>query len=253
MLEVREQYLWAAPDGSSDGVSIAVGGRTREGGHSAGLPLQNEPHLMLVCKSNLERECLFNGLMMNGLKLPVVSYASIDKNMSLNGAIVILMHIGSKRLADPFFSDEVEAAVKAWHPIPLVLLAEREEWSQVLRAMEIGARGYIPTSVDIKICVEAIHLALAGGMYVPASMLMKPPSQELNDDVLGELLTVREIEVVHAIRVGKSNKIIAFELGMSEGTVKAHVHNIMRKIGAANRTEVACKLHKMYGNKFSEE
>jgi DNA-binding NarL/FixJ family response regulator len=84
-------------------------------------------------------------------------------------------------------------------------------------------------------------------------MLMKPPSEDMSDDVLGELLTMREIEVVHAIRVGKSNKIIAFELGMSEGTVKAHVHNIMRKIGAANRTEVACKLHKMYGNKFSGE
>jgi len=42
----------------------------------------------------------------------------------------------------------------------------------------------------------------------------------------------------------------AFELGMSEGTVKAHVHNIMKKIGAANRTEVACKLHRMYGEKF---
>ncbi|NKC48941.1 response regulator transcription factor [Ochrobactrum anthropi ATCC 49188] len=144
----------------------------------------------------------------------------------------------------------MQAVIELWRPVPVVFLAEREEWSQVVRAMEIGARGYIPTSVDIKVCVEAIHLATAGGMYVPASMVFQTAPTDIDDDVLGELLTAREIEVVHAIRIGKSNKIIAFELGMSEGTVKAHVHNIMKKIGAANRTEVACKLHRMYGEKF---
>jgi DNA-binding NarL/FixJ family response regulator len=134
-----------------------------------------------------------------------------------------------------------------------VLLAEREEWAQVVRAMEIGARGYIPTSVDVRVCVEAIHLASAGGMYIPASMAIKSPPPDIDEDVLGELLTAREIEVVHAIRIGRSNKVIAFELGMSEGTVKAHVHNIMRKIGAANRTEVACKLHNMYNSTLGDD
>ena len=251
MFEMRERYLWAAPDGTNNGALIGAALENEEG--KAALPAHGEHHLLLVCKSNLERECLYNGLMMNGLRLPVISHATITKDMPLDGAAVILMHIGSRRLADPFFSEEVETAIKAWRPVPVVLLAEREDWPQVVRAMEIGARGYIPTSVDIRICVEAIHLAMAGGMYVPASMLMKPATRDLDDDVLGELLTAREIEVVHAIRVGKSNKIIAFELGMSEGTVKAHVHNIMKKIGAVNRTEVACKLHKMYGNKFNSD
>ncbi len=113
MLEMRERYSWASPSGVSDGSAIVANERMQGGEYAAGLPLQDEPHLMLVCKSNLERECIFNGLMMNGLKLPVVSFASVDRNMPLNGAIVVLMHIGSKRLADPFFSDEVEAAIKA--------------------------------------------------------------------------------------------------------------------------------------------
>ncbi|MCK1978458.1 hypothetical protein LNK15_15600, partial [Jeotgalicoccus huakuii] len=77
----------------------------------------------------------------------------------------------SKRLADPFFSEKLQAVIELWRPGPVVFLAEREEWAQVVRAMEIGARGYIPTSVDIKVCVEAIHLATAGGMSVPASMV----------------------------------------------------------------------------------
>ena len=238
MLETRGDSLWAA--------SESMGDR----GNAAGIEAARGRRMLLVCKSNLERQCLYNGLVLNGLKLPVETQAAIELADPTDDIAVVLINIGSKRLADPFFSEKLQALIELWRPVPVVFLAEREEWAQVVRAMEIGARGYIPTSVDIKVCVEAIHLATAGGMYVPASMVFQTAPTDIDDDVLGELLTAREIEVVHAIRIGKSNKIIAFELGMSEGTVKAHVHNIMKKIGAANRTEVACKLHRMYGEKF---
>jgi DNA-binding NarL/FixJ family response regulator len=241
MLDARGASLWAVPKERDNG---AVG---------VGVLPNSDRHLLLVCKSNLERECLFNGLLMNGLKMPVTCYAFVEKAKAFNGSAVILLHIGAKRLADPFFSEEIRSLVEMWSPSPIVLLAEREEWAQVVRAMEIGARGYIPTSVDVRVCVEAIHLASAGGMYIPASMAIKSPPPDIDEDVLGELLTAREIEVVHAIRIGRSNKVIAFELGMSEGTVKAHVHNIMRKIGAANRTEVACKLHNMYNSTLGDD
>ncbi|MFC0244960.1 LuxR C-terminal-related transcriptional regulator [Falsochrobactrum ovis] len=246
MFETGQRYLWAAPDGANSGAIIgASGGFQTTRREEAAVDCQ--PHLLLICKSNLERECLYNGLLMNGLKLPIITHGTIKKDISLDGVVVIVLHIGSRRLADALVSDEIRAAIKSWYPIPVVLLAEREDWLQVIRAIELGARGYIPTSVDAKICVEAIHLAMAGGIYVPASLLKKSDKNESEDDVLGGLFTPREIEVVNAIRVGKSNKIIAFELKMSEGTVKAHVHNIMKKIGASNRTEVACKLHKLYG------
>ncbi len=239
MFEITGGSLWATPENISDG--------GHDSARSVKPSSQRGQALLLICKSNLERECLFNGLVMNGLKLPVVCRASIDAKDHVEDVAVIMIHIGSKRLADPFFSEEIQSIINKWRPVPVVVLAEREEWAQVTRAMEIGARGYIPTSVDTRVCVEAIHLATAGGMYVPASMVMKPPAADIDEDILGELLTAREVEVVHAIRLGRSNKVIAFELGMSEGTVKAHVHNIMKKIGAANRTEVACMLHKMYG------
>lgn len=252
MLESGQRYLWAAPDGANNGAIIgAVGGFQSTIGEEVAADCQ--PHLLLVCKNNLERECLCNGLLMNGLKLPIITHATIERDISLDGVVVIVLHIGSRRFADSLVSEEIGAVIKSWYPIPVVLLAEREDWMQVLRAIELGARGYIPTSVDAKICVEAIHLAMAGGIYVPASMLKKSDKSQADDDVLGGLFTPREIEVVNAIRVGKSNKIIAFELKMSEGTVKAHVHNIMKKTGASNRTEVACKLHKLYGSKFDVE
>ncbi|SBW15205.1 LuxR family transcriptional regulator [Brucella sp. 10RB9215] len=244
MFEVKEGCLWAAPE--------KAGKRGRDSVRGANALSQKGQSLLLVCKSNLERECIFNGLVMNGLKLAVICRPSIDHGEVLEDVAAVMIHIGSKRLADPFFSGEMQSIIDKWRPVPVVFLAEREEWAQVVRAMEIGARGYIPTSVDTRVCVEAIHLATAGGMYVPASMVTKPAAVDIDEDVLGELLTAREVEVVHAIRLGRSNKVIAYELGMSEGTVKAHVHNIMKKIGAANRTEVACMLHKMYGNMQNE-
>ncbi len=236
MLEAGGGGLWMASDRNGDG-ACAMPGMARQ-------------RILLVCKSNLERECLFNGLVVNGLKLPVERHASLSAAGAPDGSVMLLLHIGPRRLSDPFFCEELRDVIEAWRPAPVILLAEREEWPQVVRAMEIGVRGYIPTSVDIRVCVEAIHLAAAGGMYFPASMVTKPTPAAACDDMLGELLTAREIEVIHAIRIGKSNKVIAFELGMSEGTVKAHVHNIMKKIGAANRTEVACKLHRMYGGRL---
>lgn len=245
MLDSRQRYFWAAPDVANSGAGGGFQTTLRDE-----VAADRQPHILLVCKSNLERECLYNGLLMNGLKLPIIAHATINPDISLEGVVAIVLHIGARRLTDALFSDEMRETINAWYPIPVVLLAEREDRLQVVRAIELGARGYIPTSVDAKICVEAIHLAMAGGIYVPASMLKKPDNSEVDVDVLAELFTAREIEVGNAIRVGKSNKIIAFELRMSEGTVKAHVHNIMKKIGASNRTEVACKLHKLYGNRF---
>lgn len=252
MLELGQRYLWAVPDGANNQAIIGACGGF-ETGIQEKVVADCQPHLLLVCKSNLERECLYNGLLMNGLKLPIITHAIIEKDFSPDGVVIIVLHIGSRRVADALVSEEISVMIKSWYPVPVVLLAEREDWLQVMHAIELGARGYIPTSVDTKICVEAIHLAMAGGIYVPASMLKKSDKNVVEDDVLGGLFTPREIEVVNAIRVGKPNKIIAFELKMSEGTVKAHVHNIMKKFGASNRTEVACKLHKLYGNNLNAE
>lgn len=248
MLEAKELCLWPTSDSSDGRHSPSFSIEKAQEERATNLHEGKEKHLALVCKNNLERECLYNGLIMNGIKIPVVSYASIDSETSLCGANVILMHIGSRCIADPAVTEEIESTIRKLQSIPLVLLAEREDWRQVVRAMEIGVRGYIPTSVDIRICVEAIHLAIVGGMYIPASILMKQSDYNAEDVMWGGMLTAREIEVVQAIRVGKSNKVIAYDLHMSEGTVKAHVHNIMKKLGAVNRTEVACMLNQIYRN-----
>ena len=89
-----------------------------------------------------------------------------------------------------------------------------------------------------------LHRLRAGGSYAPpASLLADEPSPQ---EARG-LLTSRQSEVLRELRQGKPNKIIAYELGMSESTVKVHIRNIMRKVGATNRTQVVYKAHKLRG------
>jgi DNA-binding NarL/FixJ family response regulator len=94
------------------------------------------------------------------------------------------------------------------------------------------------------IAVEAIRFVLVGGTYAPSDHLFAAdhpaPSPQKALQPVG-VLTVREQSVVRGIKEGKSNKVIAYELNMCESTVKVHVRNVMKKLKAKNRTEVAMK------------
>ena len=128
--------------------------------------------------------------------------------------------------------------------IPVIILADKTDPELALTAIRHGARGYIPFTMGFDIAVEAVRFVLAGGTYVPLDCVLAtggsgiaagqpPPS-------VGAV-TGRELAVVRAIQQGKSNKVMAYHLNMCESTVKVHVRNIMKKLKARNRTEVAIK------------
>lgn len=115
---------------------------------------------------------------------------------------------------------------------------------QIVQALEAGARGYVPTSTSLDVAVRAFQLVRAGGVYVPASILSavsaaKPATPSAAAKPEAELFSPRQLRVARALRMGVPNKIIAYELNMCESTVKVHVRNIMKKLKARNRTEVA--------------
>jgi DNA-binding NarL/FixJ family response regulator len=115
----------------------------------------------------------------------------------------------------------------------------------MLIALGNGARGYIPTaSTSLELTIEIIRLVRAGGTFVPASsfsLQMKKGEGSALRATSAEQFTPRQMAVLHYLKLGKANKIIAHELALSEGTVKAHIRNIMKKMGVTNRTEVACR------------
>ena len=145
--------------------------------------------------------------------------------------------------------DDVVADVKsrdADTKVVVVGLSERQE--DIADALVSGVSGYIPTSCGLQVLVEGLRLILAGGVYAPVMPLLHriemedQASASRNGDApraCSTPLTPRQREVLKLLREGKSNKIIAYQLNMREGTVKVHIRNLMKKFQATNRTQVA--------------
>ncbi len=112
-----------------------------------------------------------------------------------------------------------------------------------------GASGFILTSrTGLHMMVSALGLVASGGTFVPKEFLFNEPQRaslaEHRPDSKSGGLTDRELEVLALVKEGKPNKLIAHALNMSPSTAKVHVRNLMRKMGASNRTQAAMNADK---------
>ncbi|MGO9391099.1 LuxR C-terminal-related transcriptional regulator [Rhodoblastus sp.] len=124
-----------------------------------------------------------------------------------------------------------------------IVLAKTDDLNDALTALRQGANGYISMGAGFDIFVQALRFVAAGGTYVPPECLLaaKKAQQASSEHASVSGITTREMEVIQAVRQGKANKVIAYELNISEGTVKVHLRQIMKKLHATNRTDVAVK------------
>jgi DNA-binding NarL/FixJ family response regulator len=135
--------------------------------------------------------------------------------------------------------------------LPIVVVSDREGWSAALDALNGGARAYFPSSLDPSILLEALRLVQKGGTFIPFEVLSSVPvhRKRRQHDAVSRTeihgLTPSEQGVLELLKTGQSNKVIARELDIEESTVKVHVRRIMRKLNAANRTQVALVAQRM--------
>jgi DNA-binding NarL/FixJ family response regulator len=136
--------------------------------------------------------------------------------------------------------------VQALQPgTPVVIVSASEALNDIRGALDHGATGYIPKSSSVKVMLGALNLVFSGGIYVPPGALTfgaepsgrRRPLETAAERSAGYGLTQRQREVLDCLRAGKSNKQIAYELGLSEGTVKIHVTAIFKSLGVKNRTQ----------------
>lgn len=121
---------------------------------------------------------------------------------------------------------------------PVVVLSATEEGSSVRQAITQGAMGYIPKSSGSDVIANAIRLVLAGGIYLPLSVMEEPAAASAAEPAVGEIvLTRRQREVLELLAHGSSNKEIASTLDLAENTVRVHVAAILKSLEARNRTE----------------
>lgn len=128
----------------------------------------------------------------------------------------------------------------------IVVISASENVHNIRESLERGVSGYISKRADSKILTNALKLILDGGTYIPPMMLGKNLNN--SDGAVkgkGKNLTNRQFQVLELVAKGMSNKQIAYEMGVSEATVKLHINALLRSIGATNRTQAVVTAQKM--------
>ena len=129
---------------------------------------------------------------------------------------------------------------------PVLILSNISDPNVIRYAFSKGVRGYVTTdTTSVNLLGEVIRVIKAGGTFVPLTGLPLNATG-LRDAFANDaenILTARETAVLSLLKAGKPNKIIAYELVMSESTVKVHVRSIMRKMNARNRTEAVSRAY----------
>lgn len=198
------------------------------------------------------RDCLVRCLVESHFPGEIFDFATVDDFLAAGnrpGTPAVLLLCTGKRPSVEVELDWSRLLSCSNFNTKIIILAEDDYASDVLAAIKGGVRGYIPMSENLNVAIEAIHLVRAGGVFIPASCLTNacrispdPPRKRIES-----MFTSRQVAVIEAMLKGKSNKIIAYELEMAEATVKVHVRNIMRRLNARNRTEVAFLVNAMHG------
>jgi DNA-binding NarL/FixJ family response regulator len=152
-----------------------------------------------------------------------IALVLLDLNMPGRGGFAALETLSREHLA-----------------LPIVVLSGSESRTDMQRALEAGAMGFIPKSSTAPVMLSALRLVLAGGVYVPPELVQSgagEPAIPLTENK--PALTPRQIDVLARVVEGKRNKVIGNELGLSEATVKAHVTAVFKALGVTNRIQAA--------------
>lgn len=189
------------------------------------------------------RECIACGLQ-KSFPGQIASFASLSEWLKASdqckGGVILLSVEG--RSVEAQLEEMLEAKPPTPNKLPFILLCDADDPALIVTALKKGAKGYIPTALSLDVVAQALHLVLAGGVFIPANSLIAARQHEKlpgGAEPTRGVFTARQAAVVEKLRIGKSNKTIAYELNMCESTVKVHVRNIMKKLKAKNRTEVA--------------
>jgi DNA-binding NarL/FixJ family response regulator len=130
--------------------------------------------------------------------------------------------------------------------VPVVIVSATEDVSTIRRCMELGASGFIPKSLGIEVIRDAVASVMDGGTWTPPDVDLASESNEIADMVQRlSSLTPQQVRVLMMLSEGLLNKQIAYELSVSEATVKAHVSAILQKLGVESRTQAVIAASKI--------
>ena len=178
--------------------------------------------------------------------------------------VLLDLHLGD---ADGF---EVLLEFRANYPaLPVVVVSASDRTSDVIRAIDAGAMGFVPKRASNETLFEALHMVMSGGIYVPPMTMGSEPATKPEGDTVPSVLRVlrdhaedsgfqtatvpletigltpRQTEVLALLLKGHSNKLIARDLHLSVETVKDHVAAVLRALGVNSRTQAVLAVSQM--------
>jgi DNA-binding NarL/FixJ family response regulator len=140
--------------------------------------------------------------------------------------------------------------LRAEYPsVPVTVVSANEEAHVMHRAIDLGASGYIPKSSSAETMKQAVAAVLRGDIWLPGDAMSKPRQDSEADELARRLtrLTPQQIRVLMMLREGLLNKQIAYQLKVSEATVKAHVSAILQKLEVDSRTQAVIAASRIDG------
>jgi len=131
--------------------------------------------------------------------------------------------------------------------VPVVIVSAHDDPETIRRALSLGASGFISKSSSMEAIREAIAVVLAGGIWSPDDIDLGVEADPEISDLIQRLqtLTPQQSRVLSMLAEGLLNKQIAYELGVSEATIKAHVSAVLQKLGVDSRTQAVIRLSKI--------
>jgi DNA-binding NarL/FixJ family response regulator len=130
--------------------------------------------------------------------------------------------------------------MRAQYPgVPVVVISASDDPATIRRCMDFGASGFIPKTLGVDGMRNAIAAVLKGGIWTPPDVDLTASSDSETSAMLARLVTLtpQQVRVLMMLSEGLLNKQIAYELTVSEATVKAHVSAILQKLGVESRTQ----------------
>lgn len=167
-------------------------------------------------------------------------------------------------------NDHLTEVIERLPQVPVIVLSGSEDPGLMKGLLAMGVQGFIPKAYSPDVMLSAVRLVLSGGVYVPPLLLQEradgaatstastapsapltqaPPAVAADslEERLRKLLTERQIDVLRLLSQGKPNKLIARDLGISEGTVKIHLAAIFRALNVRNRVEAVVASRRISG------
>lgn len=132
--------------------------------------------------------------------------------------------------------------------LPIAVISAEHQDGTAAALLDLGVSGFIPKSDPSDVIVSAVRLVLAGGVYVPPRFVQARPERKGPGTTQSDLgLTARQLDVLRLLALGKPNKVIARELGVTEGTVKVHLLAVFRALEVGNRTSAVLAAQRILG------